>query len=595
MKKNGSGNPTPATSGRNGARGTLKLLYAALAAALGVTPGIALAGNFSIGAYDTGSYRQDGTHNPGNTGYDVDAGVFDYTDHNAFFAFNTSSLKGRVVTASSFQVNSYGIHNSYSNPTVDFYHVSSSAATVTSGGGVAVFNDLGSGTTYGSRYMPASNTNYATNLNAAANSAIQSSAASGSFLIGASLDDGGSASYGAFQGSQLDSNTRLQVSTLDPAWSATGPSFGNVLVGTSKSASYMISNTGATGTTLMGTLSNVTGQIAAAAQNLAIDVGRTWGFNGTFDPTARGTVTSTQTAIVNTGASGDEVKSITMTGKGVAAVKQDVADVPVTPTAVRVGTTALVGSVTVNNVGDGNLSGAGVVSNLRGEMVASGVAGATGFSGGGAISLTDGGSLTRGLIYSATARGQQTGQLQLNYLNGSEDGRNLASSTAYDFDVVAVGPVFGADKTGLDFGNVEAGATGHGSIAIINSSTDYGYGDSLTGLTLLGANFTGAHASLFSLDSFMAGTVLSTMEWMNLDFSFSPTMGLAAGTYFADLTLRTDEGSYFGGAGKSYTFHLSGTVPAHTAPIPEPETYAMLLAGLGLVGFVARRRRQNRA
>ena len=28
------------------------------------------------------------------------------------------------------------------------------------------------------------------------------------------------------------------------------------------------------------------------------------------------------------------------------------------------------------------------------------------------------------------------------------------------------------------------------------------------------------------------------------------------------------------------------------APIPEPETYAMLLAGLGLVGFIARRRKQ---
>ena len=32
-------------------------------------------------------------------------------------------------------------------------------------------------------------------------------------------------------------------------------------------------------------------------------------------------------------------------------------------------------------------------------------------------------------------------------------------------------------------------------------------------------------------------------------------------------------------------------VPA--TPIPEPETYAMMLAGLGLLGFVARRRRQN--
>ena len=31
----------------------------------------------------------------------------------------------------------------------------------------------------------------------------------------------------------------------------------------------------------------------------------------------------------------------------------------------------------------------------------------------------------------------------------------------------------------------------------------------------------------------------------------------------------------------------------YAAPIPEPETYALMLAGLGLVGFVARRRRRN--
>jgi uncharacterized protein YcgI (DUF1989 family) len=29
------------------------------------------------------------------------------------------------------------------------------------------------------------------------------------------------------------------------------------------------------------------------------------------------------------------------------------------------------------------------------------------------------------------------------------------------------------------------------------------------------------------------------------------------------------------------------------SPVPEPETYAMLLAGLGLIGFVAKRRRRN--
>ncbi len=34
-----------------------------------------------------------------------------------------------------------------------------------------------------------------------------------------------------------------------------------------------------------------------------------------------------------------------------------------------------------------------------------------------------------------------------------------------------------------------------------------------------------------------------------------------------------------------------GQVAVIGSPIPEPETYAMLLAGLGLLGFIARRRK----
>jgi hypothetical protein len=47
---------------------------------------------------------------------------------------------------------------------------------------------------------------------------------------------------------------------------------------------------------------------------------------------------------------------------------------------------------------------------------------------------------------------------------------------------------------------------------------------------------------------------------------------------------------YFAGGGLSY---FSATPPI-TTPIPEPETYAMLLAGLALLGFEARRRRHRR-
>jgi hypothetical protein len=31
----------------------------------------------------------------------------------------------------------------------------------------------------------------------------------------------------------------------------------------------------------------------------------------------------------------------------------------------------------------------------------------------------------------------------------------------------------------------------------------------------------------------------------------------------------------------------------YAAPVPEPETYAMLLAGLGLIGAMRRRRKSN--
>ncbi len=44
-------------------------------------------------------------------------------------------------------------------------------------------------------------------------------------------------------------------------------------------------------------------------------------------------------------------------------------------------------------------------------------------------------------------------------------------------------------------------------------------------------------------------------------------------------------------AGSLYVASLSGV----TAPVPEPETYAMLLAGLGLVGAVSRRRKTKLA
>jgi hypothetical protein len=52
------------------------------------------------------------------------------------------------------------------------------------------------------------------------------------------------------------------------------------------------------------------------------------------------------------------------------------------------------------------------------------------------------------------------------------------------------------------------------------------------------------------------------------------------------ITLDTNNGSVPGGNSSTAVFIINGV-----APIPEPETYAMMLAGLGLIGFAARRRK----
>jgi hypothetical protein len=45
------------------------------------------------------------------------------------------------------------------------------------------------------------------------------------------------------------------------------------------------------------------------------------------------------------------------------------------------------------------------------------------------------------------------------------------------------------------------------------------------------------------------------------------------------------------GVGNSYTFTITQTPTV--SPVPEPESYAMLLAGLGLMGYLARRRNEK--
>lgn len=63
------------------------------------------------------------------------------------------------------------------------------------------------------------------------------------------------------------------------------------------------------------------------------------------------------------------------------------------------------------------------------------------------------------------------------------------------------------------------------------------------------------------------------------------TMGLTAGSYYVEV-----DGQIVGSGGGTY-----GTDLTIAASVPEPETYGLMAAGLGLLGFVARRKKAKAA
>lgn len=97
-----------------------------------------------------------------------------------------------------------------------------------------------------------------------------------------------------------------------------------------------------------------------------------------------------------------------------------------------------------------------------------------------------------------------------------------------------------------------------------------------SGLTLTGFSLGNASGILFHGAIDLIKFTAQDQAW-SLESGSTP---LAAGNYFLQI-----DGYVASPTGGSYGGILAVT------PVPEPETYGMLLAGLGLLGFMARRRK----
>ena len=104
------------------------------------------------------------------------------------------------------------------------------------------------------------------------------------------------------------------------------------------------------------------------------------------------------------------------------------------------------------------------------------------------------------------------------------------------------------------------------------------------------------------------GTFLGAIDGQQNFASSNPGNGVAGFTFVVDQAQQAQVNSWLGTGGSGTTLALEATIGnfaggpesflvynlgSSVAPIPEPQTYALMLAGLGALGFVARRRRQR--
>ena len=183
---------------------------------------------------------------------------------------------------------------------------------------------------------------------------------------------------------------------------------------------------------------------------------------------------------------------------------------------------------------------------------------------------------------------------------------NGAGSIAYNSNFSDFGPYFGYPGTPFTRGDVTYSSAEN---LTVGAATSYSIGNAQTVMSnnywspLTGSINTSTPYSLFGFDAAVtSGPVTVTIKTNQNTYSFAGLTLPNGAPNFAFLGYKTTGvGEYFTGfridtLGGGYLPGITNVaVGTAVSAVPEPETYALLLAGLGLIGAVARRRKIKQA
>ncbi|WP_404712750.1 PEPxxWA-CTERM sorting domain-containing protein [Sphingomonas sp. MMS24-J13] len=208
-------------------------------------------------------------------------------------------------------------------------------------------------------------------------------------------------------------------------------------------------------------------------------------------------------------------------------------------------------------------------------------------------SASDGASSKSGTLFTSSTNGSTAGSTTIKF-SFLQPGLNVVSNVTATFTLLATVTNVAASSLGPQ--QTQKGLTGSFSIISTAPITISGY-TYAAGTNLLSATFTNASingTSSGGVRDATSGANAGTITYTSAFLNFLPTVDKDFSLSLTSITPSLAHST--GNALKTFRANSTGTfstdpVPAIVIPVPEAATWAMFIAGFGLMGATLRRRR----